>query len=131
MKRILKRVSEWGLWALVVVIFLATSGAQAAVPVIVGGELLGATGVNVGGTVYDVQFVEGTCVDLYGGCDDLSDFTFTNLADALLAGQARLGKGQVRKRIDWLGPLWVLRVGCSTVSSPPWDGGGLRSIFVT
>jgi hypothetical protein len=53
-----------------------------------GGELLGATGVNVGGVVYDVEIVEGTCIDLYDGCDDLSDFTFTTLADALLAARA-------------------------------------------
>jgi len=39
-----------------------------ATPVVVGGELVGATNVNVGGTLYDVQFVEGTCVDLYDGC---------------------------------------------------------------
>ena len=68
--------------AFIAAIFLATSGAQAAVPIVVGGELLGATGVNVGGTVYDVEIVEGTCVGLYRGCDDLSDFAFTTLADA-------------------------------------------------
>jgi hypothetical protein len=86
--QMLKRVSGWGSLVLVVTICLATSGAQAAALVVVGGELLGATGVNVGSTVYDVQIVEGTCVDLYDGCDDLSDFTFTTLADAELAGQA-------------------------------------------
>jgi len=62
--RILKRVSGWGGSALVVAIFLATSGARAAVPTVVGGELLGATGVNVGGSVYDVQIVEGTCAGM-------------------------------------------------------------------
>jgi hypothetical protein len=70
----LKRASGWSSLVLVVSILLAISGAQAAAPIVSGGgELLGATGVNVAGTVYDVQIVEGTCVDLYDGCDDLSD----------------------------------------------------------
>jgi hypothetical protein len=86
--RLTKRVSRWCSWALVATIVLAAAGAQAVVPVVVGGQLQGATGVLVGGQVYDVQFVEGTCVDLYDGCDDVSDFTFTTLADAQLAGQA-------------------------------------------
>jgi hypothetical protein len=87
--RMLKRVSGWTSLVLVVSILLTISGAQAAVPIVGGGgELLGATGVNVGGTVYDVQIVEGTCVDLYDGCDDLSDFTFTTFAGAELAAQA-------------------------------------------
>ena len=84
----LERASGWSWLAPVVAIFLATSGAQAVVPIVVAGELRGATGVNVGGTVYDAQIVEGTCFDLYDGCDELSDFAFTTLADAESAGQA-------------------------------------------
>jgi hypothetical protein len=90
MIRTLKRVSGWCSWALVVAIFLATSGAQAAVLIVVGGELQGATDVNVGGTLYDVQFVEGTCIDLYDGCDDVSDFAFVTVADAFVAAEALL-----------------------------------------
>ena len=41
-----------------------------------GGELTGARGVSVGGALYDVDFVDGTCVDLFTGCDENSDFTF-------------------------------------------------------
>jgi hypothetical protein len=76
--RMLKWAGSWGASALLLAIFLTISGAaQAAAPVVVSGELLGATGINVDGKVYDVQFVEGTCVDIYGGCDALSDFTFS------------------------------------------------------
>jgi hypothetical protein len=40
------------------------------------GKLTGATGVTVYGTSYDVEFVEGTCLSLFGGCDNASDFNF-------------------------------------------------------
>jgi len=46
-----------------------------------GGNLLGASGVNVEGTLYDVQFLDGTCIELYNGCDQNSDFPFTNTSD--------------------------------------------------
>ena len=51
---------------------------------------LDAFGLNVGGSVYDVAFVEGTCIDLFDGCDEVSDSAFTSLADAPLASQALL-----------------------------------------
>lgn len=34
----------------------------------------GATGVVVNGHLYDVEFVDGTCVALFDGCDEPSDF---------------------------------------------------------
>lgn len=49
------------------------------------GILMGASGVDVGGTLYDVSFVDGSCVGLLDGCNAPSDFDFTNGADA---GQA-------------------------------------------
>jgi hypothetical protein len=92
--RILKRSWAWVgtfvLSAFVVALFLAGSSANAATLNVIGGELHGAFGVDVGGSLYDVQFVEGTCIALFGGCDEASDFTFTTLADALLASQALL-----------------------------------------
>ena len=56
---------------------------------VVGGSLRGASGVDVAGAFYDVEFVEGTCVALFGGCDEASDFPFTD-ADSQLAAQALL-----------------------------------------
>jgi hypothetical protein len=38
--------------------------------------------------LYDVQFIEGTCIDVYDGCDDVSDFAFATVEDALRAAQA-------------------------------------------
>jgi hypothetical protein len=53
------------------------------------GILTGASGVNVGGTLYDVQFIDGSCVSLFTGCDNATeDFDFTTQADALIAAQA-------------------------------------------
>lgn len=54
------------------------------------GKLTGATGVNVSGTFYDVQFVDGKCNDLFAGCDQPSDFIFATLAAADLASTALL-----------------------------------------
>lgn len=56
--------------------FAAT--AQAAVTLVFSGsELSGARGVMVNGTAYDVDFVDGSCVAVFGGCDDAgSDFAF-------------------------------------------------------
>ena len=75
---------------LAAVLVLLASGAQAATLTISGGQLTGATGVDVGGTLYDVQFIDGSCVDLYSGCDETSDFPFHSTALALLASQALL-----------------------------------------
>lgn len=62
------------------------SAANSATLQVSNGILTGALGVDVGGTLYDVSFVEGTCVDLFSGCDDTSDFFHNNsgAANALL-----------------------------------------------
>jgi hypothetical protein len=62
-----------------------------AAPILItsGGELIGANGVLVNGTLYDVEFVRhGGCPD--DGCDEQSDFTFQTLAAASAASQALL-----------------------------------------
>ena len=54
------------------------------------GELLGATGVAVAGSIYDVVFVDLSCIAEFDGCDDVSDFTFQDEPSAVLASQALL-----------------------------------------
>lgn len=61
-------------------------------PIVVDGELVGATNVNVDGTLYDVFFDDGPCVVLFSGCDETSDFEFQTLAAALLAAEALLNQ---------------------------------------
>jgi hypothetical protein len=70
--------------------------ARAATPDVVDGELVGAFDVLVGTTLYDVVFQDGTCVDLFDGCDDSADFVFqtsgaANQASLALLGQVLLG----------------------------------------
>lgn len=76
--------------AIVASVVLGAGGASAATLNVVGGELLGASGVIVDGNSYDVQFLDGTCIALYSGCDEVSDFTFQSSAAADLASQALL-----------------------------------------
>jgi hypothetical protein len=63
--------------------------ANAATLLVSNNELVGATGVNIGGTLYNVSFVEGTCASVYGSCAS-SNFDFTTQASALLAAQSLL-----------------------------------------
>lgn len=51
------------------------------------GQLTGAEGVDVGGTLYDVTFAEGTCASVYGACET-SNFDFKSASDALNAARA-------------------------------------------
>ncbi|MDQ2091371.1 VPLPA-CTERM sorting domain-containing protein [Marimonas arenosa] len=54
---------------------------------VVGGQLLGVSGLDVDGTLYDVEFVDGTCAALFSGCDEQSDFALNagNILAALAA----------------------------------------------
>ena len=64
--------------------------ALAATPVVVAGELAGASSVNVEGVLYDVEFAEGTCISVFDGCDSPDDFAFSDLATVDIASQALL-----------------------------------------
>ena len=92
----------WSLWEdgavgrpcayAVILVFAAltvmSAGAGAATLNVVGGQLVGASGVDVSGTLYDVEFVDGTCIDLFDGCDEPSDFTFSTQGSATAAAKA-------------------------------------------
>jgi hypothetical protein len=77
-------------FVLAVGLVLMASGAQAATLNVVGGQLMGASGVDVGGDFYDVEFVRGSCIDLFNGCNEDADFVFNSGAHAALASQALL-----------------------------------------
>jgi hypothetical protein len=78
------------LMTLVVALAFARAASAATLTIDSSGILRGATGVEVGGTLYDVVFVDTTCIDAYSGCDSNSDFPFTTLSEAMTAGQALL-----------------------------------------
>lgn len=70
-------------------ILLLSGQVGAATLNIVGGQLLGASNVDVGGTFYDVEFRDdGTCISFYSGCDELTDLPFNTLAGAVVASLA-------------------------------------------
>jgi hypothetical protein len=77
---------------MVLVLGLMAGSAEASAILIVdsNGILQGATGVTVDGALYDVEFLEGTCVALFSGCDAVSDFQFQTFGAATLAAQALL-----------------------------------------
>ena len=55
--------------------------------------LVGANGVNVGGTLYDVEFRNApgdSCIGLFTGCDQPTDFVFQTESLARAASQALL-----------------------------------------
>ncbi len=95
---------------------LTSASAQAATPVTVdvGGTaiLVGAIGVDVGGELYDVNFADGTCAGLFGGCDDVSDFFFDNEADAVAASQALLDQVFINGPAGPFDAAPFLTVGC-------------------
>jgi hypothetical protein len=60
------------------VLFFVAGAAQAATLNVVGGQLMGASNVLVDGNLYDVQFLDGNCFDLYNGCaEGTGVFPFT------------------------------------------------------
>jgi hypothetical protein len=67
---------------------LFSSFSNAALLQVSGGQLTGASEVNIGGTLYDVAFLDGTCTAIFDGCNDVSDFTFNTRAGAEAAAQA-------------------------------------------
>jgi hypothetical protein len=53
------------------------------------GELVSVTGLVVGTETYDVTFDQGTCIDVFTGCDSaVDDFAFTGGAEAVAAAVA-------------------------------------------
>lgn len=55
------------------------------------GQLIGANGIDISGTLYNVEFLDGTCAQIYNGCDTNNDFIF-NSNQAELASQALLSQ---------------------------------------
>ena len=97
-----------------VVILAFASTANGAALIVSGGLLTGATDVNVGGTLYDVEFVDGSCVALFTGCDAANDFTFTTDAAAQSASQALLDQVLLDTGLGAFDSNPALTFGCSS-----------------
>lgn len=76
---------------LTIIVLLSSVSVSAATVIINGaGKITGATGVIVDGLSYDVTLADSSCVQLFSGCDENSDFVFQTIEDAALASQALL-----------------------------------------
>ncbi len=82
--------STWLALPILLALLAWSSTAGALTLTVVNGQLLGASNVDVGGTLYDVDFVDGTCVALFGGCDVSGPFIFSTQASRTMAAQALL-----------------------------------------
>jgi hypothetical protein len=92
-----------------------TEAASAPTLNVSGGQLLGASGVNVDGSLYNVDFVEGTCVALFDGCDEQSDFAFQTGTAALAAAQALLDEVFTDSLAGSFDSIPTLTLGCGNV----------------
>ena len=79
-----------GLYLGIAAFGLSISSAQATVILnVVGGELRGAQNVDLGSLGFvDFEFVDGTCIALFDGCNEPADFDFPSMADSFLAAEA-------------------------------------------
>lgn len=84
------RSSNRFLLIILVLLCIPVSLVNAATLTVVGRVLQGATNVLVGGSLYDVSFRDGTCLSLFDGCNEASDFTFQSAIAADAASAALL-----------------------------------------
>jgi hypothetical protein len=77
------------------------------------GQLTGATGVVVDGSVYDVTFVDNTCAGTFGDCTNSSNFNFTTFDGAYDAAQALLDTVFVDSGSNLFDSNPGLTLGCS------------------
>jgi hypothetical protein len=73
--------------AALISMFNLAGPASASTLVVSNNILTGVTGLNVGGSSYDVKFVDGTCAGIFGACD-VAHFNFSNQTDADAATSA-------------------------------------------
>jgi len=76
------------------------------------GLLLGAKGVSVDSTLYDVAFVDGRCIDIFNGCANSATFMFTYSGAAQSAAQALLDQVFLDVPGHMLDTLAGLTFGC-------------------
>lgn len=110
-------ISRLALIAIAALSFFGAPAQCVAAPTlnISAGTLIGASGVDVGGTLYDVEFVDGSCVSLFSGCDSNSDFQFTSYSAGLAASQALLDSVFVRVAAGDFDAFPSLTRGCTYI----------------
>lgn len=80
------------------------------------GQLTGAQNVDVDGALYNVEFLDGTCIALFSGCDSRSDFTFTSSSAATAASNALFNSVFLDSALGLFDSNPALTAGCSIVN---------------
>ena len=94
--------------------------ASAATLQVDNGLLAGATGVDVGGTLYDVRFVDGTCEALFADCDAPGDFPFPSDEEARGAFQGEPPRdAEIRVALEALSTQVFLDTAAGQFDSDP------------
>ncbi len=100
-----------------------------------------ATGVSVNGALYDVSFQDGTCISLFGGCDEPSDFFIPDIATGEAANAALLEQVFIDTQAGQFDTIPGLTNGCggatndfvcnvhSPISDPPPTSSGFATSF--
>ena len=91
------------------------------------GILQGATGVTVGGALYDVELLNGSCPALFSGCDAASDFQFQTSGAATLAAQALLDQVFLDGPQGMFDSLPLMNSGCAALTVE--SRSGLRNLY--
>jgi hypothetical protein len=115
-RKILLRIYKF-LLVISLVACWSTTSASAATLNVSDGQLMGASGVDVNGALYDVEFIEGTCIALYSGCDEVSDFPFQTEDDARDAAQALLDQVFIDGVYGQFDTIPTLTYGCSYLTN--------------
>lgn len=107
------------LWGVLGALCLFVESAAAATLVVNGsGQLTGARGIDVGGSLYDVNFLDGSCYGLFDGCDEATDFAFRDDgAKANLAAQALMDQVFVDGAAGLFDSNPNLTLGCSNIDN--------------
>jgi len=72
--------------------FISCNSHALPILVIESGQLTGARGVDVNGSLYNVGFRAGSCISVFDGCDDSADLMFHSFSDATSASAALLAQ---------------------------------------
>ena len=100
------------LFLLCLMMLSASSAFAVALNVTPSGQLIGAYDVDVGGLLYDVEFVDDSCVDLFSGCDSDTEFVFDTWGEATVASQALLDQVLLNSAAGWFNMDPELTFGC-------------------
>jgi hypothetical protein len=98
---------------------MAGSAEASAILIVSNGILQGATGVTVDGALYDVELINGSCPELFSGCDAASDFQFQTLGAATLAAQALLDQVFLDGPLGQFDSSPMMNSGCENHNGPP------------